>query len=81
MMDWHPIDESVVSVRLVNGCLEVVKRRAPNAVYGTGSPMPDRVWKEIYVGDSSGAVVLSMTVEGKHKPAYRVPESITFGEG
>jgi hypothetical protein len=78
--DWQSENETIVSVTLVDGGLEVVKRRPSNAAYCTGQPVPDLVCKEIYVGGPNGNVVLGARIHGKHTPAYRVPESITFGD-
>lgn len=79
--DWQSENESIVSVTLVDGKLEVVRRRKSNAAYCTGAPVPDLVCKEIYGTDITGRINLYKRIEGKHTPAYRVPESITFGEG
>lgn len=77
--DWQSENEKIVSVTLVDGGLEVVKRRPSNAAYCTGKPVPDLVCKEIYIGGPHGNVVLGARIHGKHTPAYWVPESITFG--
>ena len=62
------------------GNLEVVRRYPSNMAYGNGSPVPDRVVKEIY-GVVDGQITLIETVMGKHEPAYVVPEKIIFEKG
>lgn len=77
--DWHDENEKIVSVTLVDGRLEVVKRRQSKAAFCTGRPVPDLVCKEVYVGDANGNVVLGAFIQGRHTPAYTVPEAFTFG--
>ncbi len=59
------------------GNLEIVRRYPSNMAYGNGTPVPDRVEKEVY-GVVDGKITLIQTIQGKHEPAYRVEERITF---
>lgn len=59
------------------GNLEIVRRYPSNMAYGNGTPVPDRVEKEVY-GVIDGKIALIQTIQGKHEPAYRVEERITF---
>lgn len=56
----------------------VVTRRYPSmAVYGNGTPCPDRIVKDIY-RSVDGSIQLVGTVAGRHIPSYTVPEKFEF---
>lgn len=59
------------------GNLEIVRRYPSNMAYGNGTPVPDRVEKEVY-GVVDGKIALIQTVQGKHEPAYCVEEKFSF---
>ena len=77
---WSVSMREVVSVELVGEALEVVWREPSHRTYPVmpPRPVPDRVWKEIYVAEN-GVVVLGATIEGRHIPAHSEPERIEFG--
>ena len=68
-----------VSVALIDGELHVVWRERSHAEYPVvpPRPVPDRVWKEIYVAED-GEIVLARTIEGVHTPASENTERIEF---
>lgn len=73
-------DSEVISAELMeDGSFEVVRRTRSNKRYMTypSRPMPDVVVKEIYKTGDDG-IVLFATIEGKHEPAYSVPEKFVF---
>ena len=68
-----------VSVELVGGELHVVWRQRSHAEYPVypPRPVPDRVWKDIYVCGHD-EIVLAETIQGTHTPAYEEPERLGF---
>lgn len=70
---------NIISVILVNGTLEVVKRYQSNMTYCSSSPVPDRVVKEIY-GCKDGVVDLLEIKEGQHYPKKIIDEQFVFDE-
>ena len=78
-LSWgHGMPEPV-SVELVDGELHVVWRQRSHAEYPVypPRPVPDRVWKEIYVCGHD-EIVLAETIQGTHTPAYEEPERLGF---
>ena len=63
-----------------DGTISIVRQYPSNMAFGNGSPVPDRVEKEVY-GVVDGCIALIKKVEGSHQPAYVVPESISFAKG
>lgn len=61
----------------IDGTIVIVRQYPSNMVLGNGEPVPDRVEKETY-GVVGGKIALIQIQEGKHKPAYMVPESVEF---
>ncbi len=80
MIEPLPCDD-VISVRLIGGTIEVVKRRESDGWYLTNPamPVPDRVWKEIYT-TQDGEIVLGEIINGTHVPARKVRERFEFDE-
>jgi len=74
------IDSTVISVHLVGGKLEVIRRYHSNSMFACNPPRPtpDQIIKEIYAAREDGQIVLEETVEGKHIPAHNVAERIEF---
>ena len=67
----------IVSVDIVDGKLEVVSRRPTGISYINGDPMPDEIWKDIYVAQGD-EIILKETVKGEVKPQRIIPEEIVF---
>jgi hypothetical protein len=59
----------------------LVYRQQAHYSYSSNMPIqvPDKVWKEIY-GLKDGRMTLLEVVNGKHTPAYNIPESYEFEE-
>ena len=76
---WYDDMPEPLSVTLVDGELHVVWRQRSHAEYPTipSSPVPDKVWKEIYVCGHD-EIVLAESIPGKHVPASTNPERIIF---
>ncbi len=70
----------IISVNFTeNGEVEIVKQYPSNEQYCClpPRPVPDRIVKEIYkLVDNRFELV--DTIKGKHQPAYKVEETITF---
>ena len=71
----------IISVKLVDGKLEVVLRVKSMITYTVYPPRdaPDYIYKDIYVS-WDGKIALEKTIRGTHTPAYTVPESFDFDE-
>lgn len=69
----------IVMSRVTEDFVEIIRQYPSNARQSNGDLFPDRVVKEIYVV-RDGKIVLDREVEGTHKPAYQVRESILFPE-
>lgn len=70
----------IVSVKLINDTIEVVKRQSSNEILACSSIVPGidtTVWKEIY-GIVDGHIKLINTIEGKYTPRRFVDEQIIF---
>lgn len=68
----------IVSIsRTHAGELIVITRQPSNERYSNGTPVPDKVWKTVYVA-RDGMIVLDKVIEGVHTPAHIVPEVIAF---
>ena len=61
----------------IDGTIVIVRQYPSNMCYANGVTVPDRVTKETY-GVVDGKIALIQMQEGKHKPAYIVPESVEF---
>lgn len=61
----------------IDGTIVIVRQYPSNLRYANGAAAPDRVTKETY-GVVDGKITLIQMQEGKHKPAYVVPESVEF---
>lgn len=75
---WYN-NKQIVSFKFENGIIEVVFREPSNSMYCDTTPVPDKVWKEIY-GCENGEIVLLKTINGKHEPKYFVKEQFIFPE-
>lgn len=74
------LNEKTVSAVLINGRLEVIRREPTKfgEIYSDNPPpFPDQVWKDIYEV-VEGKIALTKTIKGKHAPAYKVAEKISF---
>lgn len=60
-----------------DGELHIVRKYPSNMSYCNGTPVPDRVVKEVYRCEG-GKIVLAETVVGTHHPAKRIEERIEF---
>jgi len=69
----------IVKAKVTEDSVEIIRQYPSNASQGNGEPMPDQVFKEVYVV-RDGKIVLDRQVQGKHTPAHTVRESITFSE-
>jgi hypothetical protein len=71
--------DTIVRFDVVDGQIQVVKRRRSNMSYATNPPrpVPDTIWRETY-GVVDGRICLVNSEVANHKPAHNVPESITF---
>lgn len=69
----------ILSRKLIEGKLQIVCRQRSNTMYACNPPRPapDYVWMEIY-GVVDGKIVLVEAIQGKHKPAEYIQESISF---
>jgi hypothetical protein len=72
-------NQKIISVTLVNGKLEVIRKIPSNLMYGNGLSTPDSVFKDIY-GVKGDEIVLEQTIQGKHTPPQNIPEKIEFDE-
>ena len=61
----------------MDGTIVIVRQYPSKMAFGNGEAVPDRVVKETY-GIVDGRIGLIQTQEGKHKPAYIVPESVEY---
>lgn len=77
--------QTIVSVNIINGKLEVVRRIPSNtclAIWrsdGVSVNSPDSIFKDIY-GVKDGAIILERTIQANITPAQTIPESISFPE-
>lgn len=71
------IQTQILSVKLVDGKLEVITRTPSDISYTNGKPLPDFISKDIYEAED-GNIVLLESIKGKHTPAYTVAEKIEF---
>ena len=78
-IEFGHVDETIVSVKLVDGKMEVVKRRPSRQMLLTNPPQPapDIIVKEIYAA-VEGEVRLIDKINGKHTPGRYVQEEISF---
>ena len=78
-LSWGYAMPEPVSVELVDGELHVVWRQRSHAEYPVypPRPVPDRIWKDIYVCGHD-EIVLAETIQGTHTPAYEEPECLGF---
>lgn len=67
----------VINAHVHTDGAEITYRKPSNTAYGNGHPVPDEVWKEIFI-IKDGKLTLSRTVKGTHTPAHMVQESIEF---
>ena len=71
---------TIISVNLIDGKIEVVKREE-NMIgeICMSDRTVDKIWKVIY-GVRDGEIILEKRIEGEHKPSYFVGEEIIFKE-
>jgi hypothetical protein len=73
------LEHTIVSVELIDGKLEVVKRFPSNLAYAS-NPLrlvPDQVVKEVYES-VEGEIKLTRSIAGQVNPQKIIPESIEF---
>jgi hypothetical protein len=69
----------IIDFQVFEDRIEVTKRERSNSIYCSGSPVPDKVWKEIYRVSLIGEkIFLSETIKGKHIPSTINDEHFEF---
>jgi hypothetical protein len=77
--------QTIVSVNIINGKLEVVRRIPSNtclAVWrsdGQFVKTPDTIFKDIYTA-KDGQIILEKTIQADVTPSQVIPESVHFPE-
>lgn len=69
---------TIVSVELKSGRLEVIRRYPSNMAYCSGVACPDHIVKEVYGCTDGISVELIETKEGIHVPKKVVEEQFIF---